>query len=132
MKEHAWKIKTAVCFLALIMAAAVGHAKSWISIGTQEITSFNAVREQCDADPDNGAYGRVAKNGIPLGNYFASNFLAPGTRITIPALTGENIWICRDRLNPKVWWRIDLLYPIGRTLGKRRTEVFVLNANNRD
>lgn len=97
-----------------------------ISIGTQEITSYNCVAAQCDNEPDIGAYGRVAINGKPTGNWYASNFLAKGTKIIVPQLTGKKIWVCRDRLNEKVWWRIDLLLPRGSSIGLRRAEVFVV------
>lgn len=97
-----------------------------VGIGTQEITSYNAVPAQCDGDPDHGAYGRVAVNGVPTGKWFASNILAKGTKIIIPSLTGNTVWTCKDRLNPKVWWRIDLLYPLGQSIGLRKAPVYVV------
>lgn len=95
------------------------------SIGTREITAYNAVVAQCDADPDWGAYGRVADNGRPLGHFFACNWLPKNTKIIIPSLTGDIIWTCRDRTSEKVRHRIDLLYPVGKSIGLRKAEVFI-------
>lgn len=97
----------------------------WRSLGEREITSFNAVWEQCDAEPDIGAGGRVAIKGKPTGRWFACNWLAFGTKIMIPAITGDLIWTCRDRTAKKVGHRIDLLMPIGKTIGLRHAEVLI-------
>jgi hypothetical protein len=97
------------------------------SIGTREITSYNCVTAECDASPDHGAGGRVAFNGVPTGKWFACNWLPFGTKIVIPSISGKTVWTCRDRMARKCGHRIDLLYPIGKTIGLRRAEVFVVS-----
>jgi hypothetical protein len=98
---------------------------AWIFIGRHEITSYNAVPSQTDKDSDIGAGGRVAVKGKPLGNYFACNWLAFGVKIKIPSLTGDKVWICKDRTHKKVGHRIDLLLPIGQNIGKKVAEVYL-------
>lgn len=117
-------MKTALLIFSLFLCTTVSAMT--VSIGTMEITSYNCVQAQTDGNPDGGAYGKVANKGVPLGNYFASNFLAKGTKIIIPTLTGKKVWVCMDRLNPKVWWRIDLLYPIGKSIGLKHAEVTII------
>jgi hypothetical protein len=96
-----------------------------VPLGIREVTVFHAVTGECDDDPDIGAGGRVAIAGKPTGHWFACNWLSFGTRIIIPAITGNVVWTCRDRTARKCRWRIDLLYPLNRPgFGLRRETVF--------
>lgn len=95
-------------------------------IGSFVVTSYNATVEQCDTEPDIGAHGRVAYNGVPTGHWFASNIFKKGTKIVIPSISGKTVWICRDRLNEKYKHRIDLLMPIGKSVGKHYTRVYIV------
>lgn len=101
--------------------------QKWKSSGYHEITSYNAVPGECDSEPDIGAHGRVAVNGKPTGNWFACNWLEKGTKIKIPAISGETVWECRDKTSRKVGWRIDLLYPVGKKLKNqpRHEEIYI-------
>ena len=129
-------IKTIVVIIAVLLLWFImlmlgsmcwASADRFVSIGKHEISSYNAIRDQCDSTPWEGAYGIVAdKNGNPTGNWFASNFLAKGVKIIIPKISGKKIWICRDKLNEKIWWRIDILKPLGQTIGLRYEEVLIL------
>jgi len=98
-------------------------------IGKYVVTSYNAVASQCDKDYDIGAHGRVARNGKPTGYWFASNFMRAGTHIVLPEVTGNIVWTCRDRLHPKYRHRIDLLLPVGETIGKHWTKVYIVKEN---
>jgi len=114
-----------IMMLFLILASAT-HAE-WKSIGVREITSFHAVRAECDNEPDIGAHGRVAINGAPTGKWAACNFLPFHTRLKIPKVSGNMIWTVIDRTAPKCGHRVDLLYPIGSSLkgGLVKVEVFI-------
>lgn len=116
--------------LLVFWLAVVVSAKEFVSIGVWPITSYQARTQECDSEPDIGAFGRVAVQGNPTGFWFAGNRFKKGDRIVIPELTGNIVWECRDRTARKVSHRIDLLMPqrgsyvtIG---GVRHCEVFVL------
>jgi hypothetical protein len=97
----------------------------WTSIGYHDVTCYNATSKQCDSGPNIGAYGRVAVGGNPTGFWCAANFLPKGTKIKIPKLTGQIVWTVKDRVNKIFPQRIDLLFPLGETLGGvRKAEVF--------
>lgn len=96
-----------------------------ISLGYHDVTCYNATTKQCDSEPNIGAYGRVAVDGNPTGFWCAANFLPKGTKITIPKLTGLIVWTVKDRLNKRFPQRVDLLFPLGETLGGvRNAEIF--------
>ncbi|MFA6972909.1 MAG: hypothetical protein WC208_16115, partial [Gallionella sp.] len=59
---------------------------------------------------------------------YACNFLPFNTKIVIPKLTGDTVWTNKDRTAKKCGHRIDLLLPIGKTIGLRREEVFVVES----
>jgi hypothetical protein len=122
-----WSIVVVVVvgLLAFWLAIEVKAQEGWKSIGKWEITSYNCVVGQCDSEPDIGAFGKVAEKGNPTGFWFAGNKFKKGDQIVIPSLTGEIIWTCKDRTAKKVNHRIDLLFPLGRTIGGvRHAEVF--------
>jgi hypothetical protein len=98
-----------------------------VPLGAIECTAYRAVQAECDSEPDIGAGGRVAINGVPTGKWFACNFLPFGTKIVIPGISGDTVWTCRDRMNKRLPHRIDLLIhkdSIG--LGVRKAEVFIV------
>ena len=113
--------------IGLSPVLAATSSPKWVSIGIRDITSYNCTVIECDNEPDIGAFGRVAYKGNPTGFWFAGNRFNKGDKIRIPALTGEIIWICRDRTAKKVSHRIDLLFPLDITVGGvRKAEVFLL------
>jgi 3D (Asp-Asp-Asp) domain-containing protein len=64
------------------------------------ITAYNSVVEQCDDDPC------IAANGFDLCKHntedtVATNFLPFGTKVRIPKLFGDRIFIVRDRMNKR-------------------------------
>lgn len=102
--------------------------KIYIPIGKHHITAYQAVKAQCDSTPDIGAYGRVAKNGKPLGRFFANNKYPKGTQIVIPDVSGDTVWTCMDRMNKRYSGDyIDLLVSKGAIIvGKRTAKVFIV------
>ena len=112
--------------------------KIYISMGTREITSYKAITAECDSTPDIGANGRVAYDGVPIGNFGAVNWLPFGTKFVVPKISGDKVWIVKDRMANLVWskklkkWvfighRIDLLlHKNARSIGCVKAEVFIV------
>ena len=64
------------------------------------ITAYNSERSQCDDSPCITANGfNVCEHGIE--DTVATNFLPFGTKIRIPELFGDRVFIVRDRMNPR-------------------------------
>ena len=125
----------ALCMFFVKPAHALLPGLKYEPVGIVKITNFHAVTPECDSTPDIGAGGRVAINGVPTGPWFASWRFPFGTKIIIPSISGDKVWICRDRTAKYVWRksrkyfigdRIDLLYPIGQNIkgGLIRAEVY--------
>lgn len=66
-------------------------------------TSYNSLPGQTDSTPDITASGTRTHWGV-----VAANFLPIGTRIKIPELYGDQIFIVEDRMNSRYWKRIDI------------------------
>lgn len=76
-------------------------------IKTVEITAYNSEAAQCDASPCITANGfNVCKHGIE--DTIATNALPFGTRVKIPELFGDRIFIVRDRMNSRYHDRVDI------------------------
>jgi hypothetical protein len=125
------KILTVIAFIAFMVllksqTSDITIVRQYRYIGKYVVTSYNAVASQCDKDFDIGAHGRVAINSRPTGRWFASNFMRAGTHIVLPEVTGNIVWTCRDHTNPKYKHRIDLLLPVGESIGKHWTKVYLV------
>ena len=71
------------------------------------ITAYNSSMSQCDASPCITASGfNVCKHNIE--DTVAANFLPLGTKIKIPDLFGEQIFVVRDRMHPRHHNQIDV------------------------
>ncbi len=71
------------------------------------MTAYNSEVAQCDASPCITANGfNVCKHHIE--DTVATNFLPFGTKIRIPELFGDRIFIVRDRMNKRYQNRIDV------------------------
>lgn len=92
------------------------------------LTAYNSEVEQCDGDPCTTASGfNVCKHGIE--DTVAANFLPLGTKIKIPSLFGDRIFVVRDRTAKKYGDRVDV-WMIKKQdalqFGKRRANVVVV------
>lgn len=75
--------------------------------GWAVITAYNSEAAQCDASPCITANGfNVCKHGIE--DTVAANGLPFGTKIKIPDLFGDRIFIVRDRMNARYTDRVDV------------------------
>ena len=75
--------------------------------GKHVITAYNSEVGQTDDSPCITANGfNVCKHGVE--DTIAANFLKMGTKVKIPDLYGDRIFIVRDRMNPKHPDKVDI------------------------
>jgi 3D (Asp-Asp-Asp) domain-containing protein len=70
------------------------------------VTAYSSTPDQTDNTPFITAWGTYVRDGI-----VAANFLPFGTKIKIPELFGDKIFIVEDRMNKRYWHRIDVWFP---------------------
>lgn len=66
-------------------------------------TAYNSLESQTDSTPFITASGTRTRHGV-----VAANFLPIGTRIKIPDIYGDQIFIVEDRMNPRYDKRVDV------------------------
>lgn len=89
-----------------------------------EITAFSSTPDQTDDTPFTTASGKNVKDGI-----VAANFLPFGTRIQIPSVYGDKIFIVEDRMNKRYTDRVDVWHPdreSAKNFGIKTAEIIVL------
>jgi 3D (Asp-Asp-Asp) domain-containing protein len=95
------------------------------SLGIRTLTAYNSDPAQTDDTPCITANGfNVCEHGIE--DTVAANFLPFGTKIRIPDLFGERVFVVRDRMNKRYPSRIDvwmLEKDEARQFGVRRAHV---------
>lgn len=100
----------------------------FISWGVRTITSYNSEAGQTDDSPCITANGfNVCERGIE--DTIAANFLKFGTKVRIPALFGDRVFVVRDRMNERYPDRVDVWMvnkADSRAFGVRRAEIQVL------
>jgi len=70
-------------------------------------TAYNSEAAQCDSNPCITATGfNLCEHGIE--DTIAANFLKFGTKVRIPDLYGDRVFIVRDRMNSRYSDRIDI------------------------
>ncbi len=78
-----------------------------ISSGVYTMTAYNSEEGQTDSTPCITANGfNVCEHGIE--DTVAANFLPFGTKVRIPDLFGDRIFIVRDRMNARYTHRVDI------------------------
>jgi len=70
------------------------------------VTAYSSTPDQTDNTPFITAWGTYVRDGI-----VAANFLPFGTKIKIPEIFGDKIFIVEDRMNKRYWHRIDVWFP---------------------
>lgn len=86
-------------------------------------TAYNSLPGQTDSTPFITASGTHTRWGV-----VAANFLPMGTRIRIPELYGDQIFIVEDRMNARYWKRVDVWmesYTDARAYGVRHIAIEV-------
>ena len=75
--------------------------------GNYAMTAYNSEVAQCDASPCITANGfNVCEHGIE--DTVAANFLKFGTKIQIPEMFGDRVFVVRDRMNQRYTDRVDI------------------------
>jgi 3D (Asp-Asp-Asp) domain-containing protein len=78
-----------------------------VRTSTHVITAYNSEAAQTDASPCITANGyNVCKSGVE--DTIAANFLKFGTKVQIPELFGDRVFVVRDRMNKKHPNRVDV------------------------
>ncbi|MEK7680709.1 MAG: hypothetical protein AAB348_01515 [Patescibacteria group bacterium] len=89
------------------------------------ITAYTSTKDQTDDDPFIAATGKRVHDGM-----IAANFLPFGTKVKIPALYGDKIFIVEDRMNARygygygrmdIW--MDATKAEARKFGVKRIEI---------
>lgn len=71
------------------------------------ITGYSSSHDETDSDPWITAYNTIARDGIA-----ASNILPYGTKIRIPKIFGDKVFIIEDRMNSRFDGNnIDIWFP---------------------
>lgn len=69
-------------------------------------TAYSSTPDQTDDTPFITASGTIVRDGI-----IATNFLPFGTKIKIPDIYGDKIFVVEDRMNRRYWHRVDIWFP---------------------
>lgn len=80
-------------------------------------SAYNSLAAQTDSTPFITASGTTTRHGV-----IAANFLPIGTRLKLPELYGDQIFIVEDRMNSRYTQRIDIWmesYDDARVFGVR-------------
>ncbi len=89
------------------------------------VTAYSSTPDQTDDDPFTMANGHRVHAGA-----IAANFLSFGTRIMIPELYGNKIFIVEDRMNKRFPNRIDIWFPNRKTVddfGVQTLKIQIIN-----
>lgn len=99
-----------------------------ISSSIRTMTAYNSLPEQTDATPC------ITANGFDVCKHWtedtiAANFLKFGTKVRIPELFGDRIFIVRDRMNARYSDRVDIWMKDkqdARNFGKRTAKIEIV------
>jgi len=89
------------------------------------LTAYSSAPEETDDTPFITATGNHVRDGI-----VATNFLPFGTRVKIPEVFGDKIFVVDDRMHPRKTDYMDVWMPTKQdalNLGIRRTKILVLD-----
>lgn len=101
MDSEAAKVKTVADEVASTSEEIV------VRTSTHTMTAYNSEVGQTDDSPCTTANGfNVCKHGIE--DTIAANFLPMGTKVKIPELFGDRVFVVRDRMNKKHPNRVDV------------------------
>ena len=89
------------------------------------ITAYTSTKDQTDDDPFIAATGKRVHDGM-----IAANFLPFGTKVKIPALYGDKVFVVEDRMNKRYGYgRMDIWMDVtkaeARKFGVKRVEIEV-------
>lgn len=67
------------------------------------VTAYSSTPDQTDSTPFITASGTRVRDGV-----VAANFLPIGTKVRMPTVYGDKIFIVEDRMNSRYWQRLDI------------------------
>ena len=88
------------------------------------VTGYSSTPWETDGDPFVTASGKKPRIGTA-----AANFLPFGTKIKIPEIFGDQIFVIEDRMHPRFRDRIDIWFPNfwqAKEFGIKKTKVYIL------
>lgn len=89
------------------------------------VTAYSSTPEETDDTPFITASGTTVRNGI-----IATNLLPFGTKIQIPELFGERVFIVEDRMHRRKTNHVDIWMPTksaAKIFGISRTAIVIVN-----
>lgn len=93
------------------------------SVATVQASAYNSVPGQTDSTPFTTASGTTVRRGV-----IAANFLPIGTKITIPEVYGDEIFVVEDRMNSRYHNNIDIWMESvsdARAFGRKSVEIHI-------
>lgn len=87
-------------------------------------TAYSSTPDQTDHTPFITAMGTHVRDGI-----VAANFLPFGTKIKMPDVFGDKIFIVEDRMHNRYWHNVDIWFPerwMAREFGVKRVKVEII------
>ena len=87
-------------------------------------TAYSSTPDQTDSTPFTTASGKRVRDG-----FIAANFLKFGTKVQIPELYGDKVFVVEDRMHPRFNEYVDIWFPDRRSalkFGKKEVEIVVL------
>jgi 3D (Asp-Asp-Asp) domain-containing protein len=99
------KLAVSQGFALLPIAAPKGpdHVLRTVSV---VVTAYSSTTWQTDDSPFITASGTTVREGV-----VAANFLPIGTRIKLPDLYGDKIFVVEDRMHPRQKYVVDIWFP---------------------
>lgn len=91
---------------------------------TVVITAYSSTEDQTDDTPFTTASNKHVVDGI-----VAANFLPFGTKLQIPKLFGDKVFVVEDRMHDRFSDRVDVWFAdreAAMKFGKRATEIVIL------
>ncbi|MEK7510392.1 MAG: hypothetical protein AAB567_02450 [Patescibacteria group bacterium] len=88
------------------------------------VTAYSSTPEQTDNTPFITASGKHVRNGI-----VATNLLPLGTKIKIPTLYEDRVFVVEDRMHPRNSQNVDIWFPTywdAKTFGVKYTHIEIL------
>ena len=92
------------------------------------VTAYSSSVNETDDTPFITASGEYVRDGI-----VAANFLPFGTRIRIPEVFGNKIFIVKDRMAAKHAEKVDIWFAtkeLAKSFGKKKLNIEVLDSNS--
>lgn len=88
------------------------------------VTAYSSSPDETDDDPFITASGKEVWDGV-----IASNFLTLGTKVRIPKIFGDKVFVVEDRMNPRMTNVVDVWMPSkdeAKQFGRIYTEIEIL------